>query len=135
MRRLFLISFLLILIVAIQEGYSQRSATAVMQVSVRVVEGTTIDMKQPDLIALEHNERSDLGQMSLKGINTENALITVASNLNIQNKEGNNIDVSVSSEHQENKDRNTIYKLFGSPNKLMKNGIYHGKLTTTIEYL
>lgn len=106
-----------------------------MQVSVRVVQGTSIDVKQPDLISFGNRERTDLGQMNLKGINTENALITVSGSVNIRNKNGNDIDVSVESEFEENKDRNATYKLFGSPNKLMKSGIYQGRLITTIEYL
>lgn len=133
--RLFLFILFFGLFIA-QESYSQKSATAVMQVSVRVVQGTSIDVKQPELISLSKNESSDLGQMSMKGINKENALVTVSNSLSVQDKEGNNIAVAVSSEYEENNERGMIYRLYGSPpDKTMKSGTYQGSLTTTIEYL
>ena len=115
---------------------AQHTATAVMTVSVEVVDGSSVEMNQNDLITFDENQISDT-VFAIFSINKnqENTILASASET-VQMVNGTN-SVEMISILTENRDENgqiTLEFSTGNDN-LFTGGYYHGKQIAEIIYL
>lgn len=112
-----------------------QSAQATMRVSVRVVSGSSVTMNQPSNVILKNNQAASLGVITLKGIGTENVLISNSSKVNLRDGKGHEMVLNISSKKSIDKDQETISYEGTSLQQGLVSSVYTGQLTTTIEYL
>jgi hypothetical protein len=106
-----------------------------MRVSVRVVSGTSIETNQPDIAMLSISENSELGNMELKGIDFDKALITVSDEILLKDSKGNEINLDISTQTRSIKENFKSINFKGLSKEKMISGSYKGKLITTIQYM
>lgn len=113
---------------------AQGSAQATMRVSVEVVEAASVETEAPAKLNLASNTALELGSIKLTGVGSDQTYIQTGETLELHDKEGNRIDISINSEIKESDSSVSKVALWGSPSQHMKSGAYSGKLSTTIEY-
>lgn len=133
MKQLFLI--LLLFVSVVYSATAQNSAQATMQVSVKVVEGSSVETLTPHSVILTSNSSVDLGSLLLKGSSSENSVITMSSAVILSNGKGNNIKLDVNSRVEDhNSEASTKFAFSGFVPADIKADYYEGELSTTIEY-
>ncbi len=101
----------------------------------RVVSGTSVETIQPDVALLYESGEAVLGNMDLKGIDSQNAIISISEEVLLQDSKGNEINLDVSTQKSYEEDQSASIRYIGSSKERMKSGNYSGKLTTTIQYM
>lgn len=129
------ILFLFLFAVLTGNVFSQSSASATMDVSVRVVSGVNIEAAQPNLVMLRSEKKSSLGMLTLKGIDNDGSvLISNSDQIILNDSKGHQItlDVFSRSEQKEKNHRNIQFEAKSKGE--MISSTYRGELSTTIEY-
>lgn len=134
MAKKFIISLIYLIGCITYTGIAQ-SSQATMQVSVRVVSGTSIEANQLNIAILSEIGDSDLGNIKLNGIDHGDALISISEKVLLKNSKGNEINLDINTQENYNEDHTASISFKGSSKERMKSGSYSGKLTTTIQYM
>ncbi len=126
---------LIVLIGCVTYSALAQSSQSTMRVSVRVVSGTSVETIQPDVAMLYESSDTDLGNMDLKGIDSQNVIISISEEVLLRDSNGNEINLDISTQKSYKEDQSASIRLIGSSKERMKSGSYNGKLTTTIQYM
>lgn len=128
-----LILFLLGAVTSI--SFAQGSAQATMRVSVQIVKGVSVDALADENVILKQNEISEIGKLTLQGLERDQALISISNKISLSDSQGNSFDLDVKSRVGSNDNESTNITLAGGSTVQMKAGSYQGEISTTIEYL
>lgn len=112
----------------------QGSAQATMRVSVKVVSGKSVKAVQPNVVLFNKSE-ANLGQLTLNGANRENSFVSFYKKVTLIDKEGNSIDMSVSTLQNDPQNQSKINFKGAISSRNTPPGIYTGNITTSVEYL
>ncbi len=113
----------------------QRSAQATMRVSVEVVKGSSIAASENGKVVLSSEETSELGSLTLEGIERNNTILNISNKISLKDSQNNEIELNVSSKMSQSESAYENITFLGGSDKEMKSGMYRGELSTTIEYL
>lgn len=104
-----------------------------MRVSVTVESGSSFDVEKPELVLLSQNEKSDLGAINFQGIDEGNVFINNADKIVLTDKNGNQVEMDIDSNRENDKSTNRI-AFQGESKSEMMSSVYRGELNTSIEY-
>lgn len=104
-----------------------------MRVSVTVVSGSSFDVEKPELVLLSQNEKSDLGSINFQGIDEGNVFINNADKIMLTDKNGNQVEMDIDSNRENDNSTNRI-AFQGESKSEMMSSVYRGELNTSIEY-
>lgn len=128
------ISILLLSLVCIQEVHAQKSARAVMDITVQVVKGADVEANHQSSVILEESGETSIGSITFGG-NTEGMTTTSYSNkIALKDTAGGTVYFSVNRNEISGVKKSSSIFLHNSTNKSLQKGLYKGDLTTTIAY-
>lgn len=105
-----------------------------MNVSVKVVQSNSIEVSENGKIILSRGGTSKLGSLTLKGIAQDNAVVNISNMISLEDSQQNRIELKVSSEVNKTGSAHNNITFMGTVDNEMKEGMYRGELSTTIEY-
>lgn len=114
---------------------AQNSDRTIMSVSAKIVKGVSVESPVESKVILSGKEASNLGNLTLRGADNEQALISVSKRISLQDQNGNKIELGIKSKLSDRSDSVTNIALQVQSDKEIKSGFYRGELSTTIEYL
>lgn len=136
MKKGYFILILILLALATSAAMGQGTAQATMKVSVRVVNGATIQVSQNKNVLLSNEQAFRLGSLTLKGIKPDQVLISIAKEIRASDSTDNLIDLQIKSVVDQSEPTGTNIGFEGSTPEQIKTGaIYEGDLVTTIQYI
>jgi hypothetical protein len=117
--------------------YGQRSAQAIMQVSVRVIKGVQVETRAKNHIAIDQsNYRGfDVGSIQMTGLNVENTIVVTPAEITVRSQDGEKFGLHLETQSGDRDGVNTISFIGSADSRPLKHGTYQGSLVTTIEYL
>ena len=128
------ISVILILGLGFSTVLAQGSAQASMEISVEVVSGASVNMSQAGWVTLSQQGNSQLGKLSLEGMNQENTLVRVAESVMLSGSNGGKLDLQIQTDRESENEYNSITYNGLSEKHASEKESYKGELKTTIEY-
>lgn len=121
-------------LVCIQEVHAQKTAKAVMDITVQVVKGADVEANHQNSVTLEQSGETSIGSITFGG-DAEGMTTTSYSNeIILKNTAGETIYFSVNRNEISGAKESSGISLSNVSNKALKNGFYKGDLKTTIAY-
>lgn len=114
---------------------AQESAQATMQVSLRVVSGSSVEFIQPEIIKVSEGNKYGLGILTMKGVEEGDVFISNSESITLSSPQGDEVKMNIFSQQEENSNATENIRYEGVSKGTMINNTYTGELTTTIEYL
>lgn len=128
------ILILFLFLFGIREGHAQKSARAVMDITVQVVKGADVEANHQSSVILEESGKTSIGSIIFGG-NAEGKTTTSYSNkIALKDTAGGTIYFSVNRNKISGSKESSSFFLHNSTNKPLQKGLYKGDLTTTIAY-
>ena len=125
---------LLLSLVCIQEVHAQKSAKAVMDITVQVVKGADVEANHQSSVILEKSGETSIGSITFGG-DAEGMTTTSYSNeIALKDTAGETIYFSVNRNEISGAKESSSISLHNSTKNPLKKGLYKGDLTTTIAY-
>lgn len=110
-----------------------------MKVSVRVVEGASLQMTASDKVVLSKQATADLGILTLRGMKSDNYLVEVSNRLKLYGDDGSEMDLNVKGEKEKRQESGSqqIHFISSSPQAtaMATGASYRGAIKAKVEYL
>jgi len=118
----------------IATAQAQHSAQASMQVMVTVVEGSKMQLTQPDKVLVKQDEKTSLGQITLDKKEKANTQVYTNPKITLLAANGSRMDMDVETTWEERgNERHLMFKGSAKSHGATK-GEYKGELKTTLAY-
>lgn len=128
------ILILLLSLASIQEVHAQKSAKAVMDITVQVVKGANVEANHQNSVTLEQSGETSIGSIAFGGDVDGMTITTYSDEIALEDTKGETIYFSVNRNKISGTKKSSGISLYNSSNKPLQNGLYKGNLTTTIAY-
>lgn len=128
------ILILLLSLVSIQEVHAQKSAKAVMDITVQVVKGADVEANHQSSVILEQSGETSIGSIAFGGDVEGNTITNYSDEIALKDTQGETIYFSVNRNKISGTKKSSGISLHNSSNKPLQKGLYKGDLTTTIAY-
>lgn len=113
---------------------AQQSAQASMRVTVTVVQGSQMQLSQPDQILIKQDTDTSLGQLTLDKKSEGNTNIRTNSQITLLAANGEQMDMDVKTNWKESGKRRKLLLTGLAHSQQLHSGEYKGELKTTLEY-
>lgn len=128
------ISILLLSLAFIQEVHAQKSAKAVMDITVQVVKGADVEVNYQNSVILEQSGETSIGSITFGGEAEGMTTTSYSNEIALKDTAGETIYFSVNRNKIAGEKESSGISLYNVSNKVLKNGLYKGDLKTTIAY-